>query len=60
MRLFAFCREDEDKDLSKHHALDLRTVVAMQVECHRRGGLDTLDRNGQSRQVWPNAMSGYI
>ena len=34
MKLFAFRdrKEDEDKDLGRHHALDLYTIVAMQVE----------------------------
>ena len=34
MKLFAFRdrKEDEDKNLGRHHALDLYTIVAMQVE----------------------------
>ena len=34
MKLFAFRdrKEDEDKDLGRHHALDLYTIIAMQVE----------------------------
>ena len=34
MKLFAFRdrKEDRDKDLGRHHALDLYTIVAMQVE----------------------------
>jgi hypothetical protein len=34
MKLFAFRdrKEDEDKHLGRHHALDLYTIVAMQVE----------------------------
>ncbi len=34
MKLFAFRdrKDDEDKDLGRHHALDLYAIVAMQVE----------------------------
>ena len=34
MKLFAFRdrKKDEDKNLGRHHALDLYTIVAMQVE----------------------------
>ena len=34
MKLFAFRdrKDDADKDLGRHHALDLYTIIAMQVE----------------------------
>ena len=52
MKLFAFRdrKEDEDKNLGRHHALDLYTIVAMQVESEyqeslRLGNLYVGDRH---------------
>jgi hypothetical protein len=41
MKLFAFHdrKDDKDKDLGKHHALDLYTIIAMQVESEYRESL---------------------
>ena len=59
MKLFAFRdrKEDEDKDLSRHHALDLYAIVAMQVESEyqesiRLGDVYSGDRRvGTAREI---------
>ena len=41
MKLFAFRdrKADEDKNLGRHHVLDLHTIVAMQIESEYRESL---------------------
>jgi len=53
MKLFAFRdrKDDRDKDLGRHHALDLYTIVAMQVESEHQESLRLGQQYGEDGHV---------
>lgn len=53
MKLFAFRdrKDDRDKDLGRHHALDLYTIVAMQVESEYQESLRLGQQYGEDGHV---------